>query len=801
MTKVHQPNEAFDPFHVFGNHGGTSSSNNVTNFDKNLVKANDVSVDAVVTSLYFNSIIFVVLMLSYEGIRRLFPSVYSRKKRIQFKNGGGYHRCTSGSSSFLDDDDKQEDEATTLRARPETTHATSARDSISQGGDGNFVENQVLTSLPDESLLDWIVPVMSVPWSQVRDITLDGYFFLRYIRMNIRITCVSSFWFFLILVPLYATGNNPNHSRGWYHLSAANLSTEGWRMWVAVLFWYLFSAFIVFVIEQEYRHFLDLRQSFLAKGCENVNPQHHYSIKVESIPRELRSDRALTEYFEKLFPGRVHSSSVLLAAGDLEDVSIRCKEACHRLEKSIAYFHANGTRPSHIVGHSCQEAMSLVLSSMGCSDKKSCSFSCGIWCHYRADEEVAAMADADMRTETPPPKGTRVDSISYYTWDLAQKSRQLFQTQRQKAIIGKLGNESIRADNWLDQLGRNVEFVTADVMGDSINDNNLSPPAKSFLNEQSPPPRRGFFSPVSLKKNHGEAASLIKADYGSFAATQAPETAQDVEHEKTPFAKTTCCLVSRRWAARLGLDFALSALRLMNVAVDATFDADGVIGTTMSSTGFVTFLDLSSTTVAASAPLTVKSHSLKASIAPEPREILWKNAHVAQSTQLTREVHVNIVLFFGVILWSFPLTAIQVFAKAEYIAQIPGMEWILSFNGGTLTSFVNGYLPVVALLFLICVLPIIFQQLALYYERRKTISDVQASICRRYFYYQLANIYITVSAGSLFNSLAEILDHPSNILELLGKSLPYMVGYFVALVSPIRFCFCREFCDGSLSHW
>ena len=53
----------------------------------------------------------------------------------------------------------------------------------------------------------------------------------------------------------------------------------------------------------------------------------------------------------------------------------------------------------------------------------------------------------------------------------------------------------------------------------------------------------------------------------------------------------------------------------------------------------------------------------------------------------------------------------------------------------------------------------------------------------RYFYYQLANIYITVSAGSLLKSLADILDHPSNILALLGESLPTMVGYFVALLT------------------
>ena len=67
-------------------------------------------------------------------------------------------------------------------------------------------------------------------------------------------------------------------------------------------------------------------------------------------------------------------------------------------------------------------------------------------------------------------------------------------------------------------------------------------------------------------------------------------------------------------------------------------------------------------------------------------------------------------------------------------------------------------------------------------ERRKTFSDIQGSILRRYFYYQLPNIYITATAGSLWKSLADIIDHPGNVLQLLGQSLPTMVGYFVALL-------------------
>ena len=50
------------------------------------------------------------------------------------------------------------------------------------------------------------------------------------------------------------------------------------------------------------------------------------------------------------------------------------------------------------------------------------------------------------------------------------------------------------------------------------------------------------------------------------------------------------------------------------------------------------------------------------------------------------------------------LAAIQAFAKAEFIATIPGMDWILTFHGGSVTNFVNGYLPVVALLCLILIL-------------------------------------------------------------------------------------------------
>ena len=79
---------------------------------------------------------------------------------------------------------------------------------------------------------------------------------------------------------------------------------------------------------------------------------------------------------------------------------------------------------------------------------------------------------------------------------------------------------------------------------------------------------------------------------------------------------------------------------------------DGVlVGSGMSSTGFVTFLDLTSLTTAASTPLTSKPQVLDVTVAPEPKDIVWKNAHISLKTQTRRENTANTILFLIGFLW------------------------------------------------------------------------------------------------------------------------------------------------------
>ena len=157
---------------------------------------------------------------------------------------------------------------------------------------------------------------------------------------------------------------------------------------------------------------------------------------------------------------------------------------------------------------------------------------------------------------------------------------------------------------------------------------------------------------------------------------------------EAPFTTSRYSGKFRQIAGRLGLDYLVSGVRFVHKQLDVTMES--VIAPTMSSTGFVTFLDLTTTTCAASAPLTVKTNALKCEVAPEPRQIRWANAHVSSVSKMRREKVTDFVLFIGLILWSFPLAAIQAFAKAEYLAQIPGMKWVfLYFHSSTFTSLVN----------------------------------------------------------------------------------------------------------------
>ena len=422
----------------------------------NINPAQDVNADNMVAILIFNCFVCLILVVLYELLRRCIPSVYSQ--------------------------------AILTTSHTAATTTTGATTTITTRMLGFF----------------WCISVFQTPWSTFRTVAgLDAYFYLRYIRMCLKISAVSSFWAIIILCPVYATGGGGQTD--FYYFSMANVKQEDKaRMWVPFTFCWAFTMYCWFCIRAEMIHYVDLRMEFLGGedeelilirmrqskgglisidelrdymntsgraivdgyeedvpqddnrfqdersellittcdeggeelavgGCMNTPllssahdyeknivqtttaitvqqqmKQHRYSLQVEKIPVALRSNTALFNYFNEIFPGQVHSASIAMNVPDLDTLSARRMRACRGLEKSLAYYNATGIRPTHIVGRPRFQCCGIESAPM-------CSISC---CCYSGDQ---------------------VDSIQYYTYRLANFNIEMQKLQSEKFLLAQTG--------------------------------------------------------------------------------------------------------------------------------------------------------------------------------------------------------------------------------------------------------------------------------------------------------------------------------------------------------------------------
>merc|ERR1712226_1403614 len=100
--------------------------------------------------------------------------------------------------------------------------------------------------------------------------------------------------------------------------------------------------YVCFILNEEYKHYVNCRMEFLTKGDSHVHPQQRYTLIVEEIPHELRSDESLSQYFEQLFPNRVHSTCIVLHLPQLTELCARRERVVQRLEKCTAVAEITG---------------------------------------------------------------------------------------------------------------------------------------------------------------------------------------------------------------------------------------------------------------------------------------------------------------------------------------------------------------------------------------------------------------------------------------------------------------------------
>jgi len=196
-----------------------------------------------------------------------------------------------------------------------------------------------------------------------------------------------------------------------------------------------------------------------------------------------------------------------------------------------------------------------------------------------------------------------------------------------------------------------------------------------------------------------------------------------------------------------------------------------------SSTAFVTLRTLHAACVARQVVLdedAVLGSELVAEAAPEPRDIIWHNAARAKGQVLVRTFFTEMAVSVGLVFWSVPVTLLQAWCSAERLhRRFPWLAGPLSRLPAELHHVWSLYLPVVALLMLLGVLPTTLHTISRYYDGIKSKSALQMLTMKRYWRFQLATLGVTTVSGSLWNMLSP---------AVMGDNVPKVAAYFLATV-------------------
>jgi calcium permeable stress-gated cation channel len=178
---------------------------------------------------------------------------------------------------------------------------------------------------------------------------LDAFVFLRFFKMAVKYL---SFVFFFVLTVIFPVQKNFNESddagdddsdgelrrslSDFLQRNKSNSTTEPWMefptdyLWIYVVFAYVFSGALIYLIITETNYIVRIRQKYLS----NQSSVTDRTIRLSGIPRHLRSEEKITETIEKLQIGKVERVTLCRNWGELDELIDARMTTLRKLEEA-----------------------------------------------------------------------------------------------------------------------------------------------------------------------------------------------------------------------------------------------------------------------------------------------------------------------------------------------------------------------------------------------------------------------------------------------------------------------------------
>lgn len=566
--------------------------------------------------------------------------------------------------------------------------------------------------------------------------------------------------------------------------------------------------------------------------------------QIEHVPPALRSGPQLKAFFEKLFPGDVYSVEVSLDLNELDTLVSARSKIRNKLEKVIAIFNATGKRPMtwtsdsyfrSFIGVDADEAIEdaqlnnvieyagdgplgftkmdaiehytyllRVLNKVVTKKQKE---------YYEKQQKLDELDETRMKKRNPRSRAEFlghfvIDKTKDAFGDVAQKASDEIskQTTALKASMDEAVDNAtsrLRSDSGQSFAHAGAESAEqAERVADLLRNSDARRIVSSPLHFSDDGVRDMSFSASDAEYVMRTGIDIVEDDEDFVALHAADEYFDDILEEKQESGlKAEVVNAVKKSGVFLGIAAKAANEGAKGVANEGIHAAKIVSGGALrgmleatravelltigafyhtSSTAFVTFNSRVSKSISYQMLLSHKYYTMTVNTAPNPRDIVPANVSIPQSQIIARTRIADGTLILGALFWSFIVASINGFSNLDKIAE--DVRWLQAYSGTALYEIFNEYLAVLVLLILLVLLPLIFDIIARNYEGLKTESEIQNSIMVRYFYYQLANVFVSVGSGTIFNSLNEIIKSPERLAAILGENLPQVSVYFANLV-------------------
>lgn len=583
---------------------------------------------------------------------------------------------------------------------------------------------------------------------------LDAYFFLRYLRVQLKIFLPAALLILPILLPINTTAGGDQE--GLYRHSFSNVTAEkAGRLWVHLVCAVLFIAWICYLVFRELSGYVRIRQTYL------TSPQHRLrasatTVLVSGIPTKWQSLAALYGLFDVL-PGGIHTIWINRDYSELADkVKDRAK-----------------------IAKSLENAQTALI--------KKC---------YQMEKKAAKREGREPETQQLPTEGVSSGAhveTAHGMQDISKPQEPTASPALDGAQEGGLSSGSSRRSK--PRFGMAIEeplqksvFKARQIL--SHDDSLFLPSPQPHTAQEGD--EFPFFSGHDEKKN-SKQYKMERKNYPQ-AFTQAIDEDQDQDAAWRRFIKPADRETTRvpiwSWFISLPLIgqkvdkiyYLRRELARLNLEIES--DQSNAEKYPLMNSAFIQFNNQAAAHMCCQSLI----HHLPQAMTPRiveisPRDVIWENLSMTWWERYLRVCITLITCAALIVLYAVPVTFTGLLSNVATLAKIiPWLSW-LNRPPEAIKNGIQGLLPQLILILILLLVPIIFRAL-IHQQGVATGNAKEKGVQAWFFAFLFIQVFFVVTLSTGFVPFGrQLASNPSRVFQSLATSIPPAANYYFSYLT------------------